>query len=299
MRNYVEPFFGSGAVLLGRPQPFIGTETVNDKDMFVANFWRALQADPDAVARFADWPVNEADLEARHHWLVNSGRALLEYGMGDPRWYDAEIAGWWVWGISAWIGGNWCGGVDGGWRWSPDDGWRNSTDSLGSRGVYRRLPHLSAAGQGINRGNQPLRDYMTALAYRLRYVRVCCGDWSRICGPSPTTLHGLTGVFLDPPYDTERDDVYASEDRTCSALARQWCIANGDNPMLRIALCGHDTEHASMPDTWSRYAWKTRGGYGSRGNGRGRSNAAREMIWFSPHCLSGETLFDGMGDDAA
>lgn len=34
--NYVEPFFGSGAVLLARPQ--IGkTETINDKDHFVAN----------------------------------------------------------------------------------------------------------------------------------------------------------------------------------------------------------------------------------------------------------------------
>ncbi len=52
--NYVEPFFGSGAVLLGRPQPFAGTETVNDKDGFLANFWRALAADPDQVAHFAD-----------------------------------------------------------------------------------------------------------------------------------------------------------------------------------------------------------------------------------------------------
>ena len=62
VQNYVEPFFGSGAVLLGRPQPFDGVETVNDKDGFVANFWRALQAAPDEVARHADWPVNENDL---------------------------------------------------------------------------------------------------------------------------------------------------------------------------------------------------------------------------------------------
>ena len=38
VRNYVEPFFGSGAVLLNRPQPFAGPETVNDKDGLVANF---------------------------------------------------------------------------------------------------------------------------------------------------------------------------------------------------------------------------------------------------------------------
>jgi DNA adenine methylase len=40
--NYVEPFFGSGAVLLGRPTP-ARTETVNDLDCFIANFWRAVQ----------------------------------------------------------------------------------------------------------------------------------------------------------------------------------------------------------------------------------------------------------------
>ena len=46
--NYVEPFFGSGAVLLGRPHaPAI--ETVNDLDCMVANFWRELKMDPEAV----------------------------------------------------------------------------------------------------------------------------------------------------------------------------------------------------------------------------------------------------------
>src|SRR3989304_10483635 len=43
--NYVEPFAGSLAVLLNRPHdPRI--ETVNDKDCYIANFWRALQLDP-------------------------------------------------------------------------------------------------------------------------------------------------------------------------------------------------------------------------------------------------------------
>jgi site-specific DNA-adenine methylase len=49
--NYVEPFFGSGAVLLCRPTS-PGIETVNDLDCMVANFWRALQHDPEAVAEF-------------------------------------------------------------------------------------------------------------------------------------------------------------------------------------------------------------------------------------------------------
>ena len=43
--TYNEPFFGSGAVLLGRPHP-PRVETVNDLDCMIANFWRALQHDP-------------------------------------------------------------------------------------------------------------------------------------------------------------------------------------------------------------------------------------------------------------
>ena len=38
-------------------------------------------------------------------------------------------------------------------------------------------------------------------------------------------------------------------------------------------------------------AWKARGGYGSQSDGRGRENAARERIWFSPGCLKAPSLF--------
>jgi hypothetical protein len=64
----VEPFLGSAAVLLARP-PFEGNriETVNDADGHVANFWRALQADPNAVAYYADWPVSELDMQSPGH----------------------------------------------------------------------------------------------------------------------------------------------------------------------------------------------------------------------------------------
>jgi site-specific DNA-adenine methylase len=101
--NYVEPFFGSGAVLLSRPHP-PGTETVNDKDCYLANFWRAIQSDPEATAHYADWPVNEADLHARHLWLVKQTE-FQERMKTDPDYFDAKIAGWWVWGLCCWIGG--------------------------------------------------------------------------------------------------------------------------------------------------------------------------------------------------
>ena len=52
--NYVEPFAGSLAVLLGRPHP-PKTETANDLDCYLANFWRAVSMAPDEVALNADW----------------------------------------------------------------------------------------------------------------------------------------------------------------------------------------------------------------------------------------------------
>lgn len=105
--NYVEPFAGSLAVLLARPNGAGKIETVNDRDRYLANFWRAVMADPDAVAASADWPVNEADLHARHKWLVNQAE-FRERMHTDPDFYDVKIAGWWVWGICQWIGGGWC-----------------------------------------------------------------------------------------------------------------------------------------------------------------------------------------------
>ena len=96
---FIEPFFGSGACLLGRPLPEgqmrpDGIETVNDMDGLVCNFWRAVKSDPDKVADFADWPVNENDLTARHLWLVGQKDSLAPKLEGDPDYFDAKIAGW-------------------------------------------------------------------------------------------------------------------------------------------------------------------------------------------------------------
>lgn len=273
--NYVEPFAGSLAVLLLRPhEP--KTETVNDLDCYLANFWRALREQPEEIAAWADWPVNEADLHARHQWLVNQAD-FRERMKTDPEFFDVRIAGWWVWGICQWIGSGWC-------DTSSTPRKRPHLGDAG-QGVNRQLPHLGNAGQGVH-------DYFAALAARLRRVRVCCGDWQRVLGPSPTHKHGVTGVLLDPPYSADRADLYAEESFDVAHDVREWALANGDNPELRIALCGYEGEHA-MPTNWECVAWKTKGGYGSQGNGKGRENAGKERIWFSPHCLR-QGLFTGM-----
>jgi hypothetical protein len=131
---------------------------------------------------------------------------------------------------------------------------------------------------------------MHDLADRLRHVRVTCGDWSRVCGPSPTFKLGLTGVFLDPPYGTEakrQSDLYTHDDLSIAADTLRWCLDNGDNPLLRIALCGYAGEgHEPLEDAgWSVVAWKGGGGYGGQRTNGSNDNADRERIWFSPHCL--------------
>jgi hypothetical protein len=307
--NYVEPFFGSGAVLLARPDDHKGgIETVNDKDGFVSNFWRATKMAPDEVAHWADWPVNENDLHARHVWLVGQRESITSRLEGDPDFYDAKVAGWWLWGISSWIGSGWCAGVgpwhsvDGELVDTRDDGmvtWRQ-LPHLGNagRGINRQLPHLGDAGRGINRKQDDntcddwsahLRHMMRELADRLRAVRVCSGDWTRVLGPSPTEKLGLTAVFLDPPYshDERAGALYAVEMPLADEV-REWAIAHGDNPSYRIALCGYEGEH-EMPEGWETLRWKAKGGYGSQSeDGRGRENAERECVWFSPHGLKPE-----------
>lgn len=318
--NFVEPFAGSMAVLLGRPT-HPRTETVNDLDCYLANFWRAVQADPEQVAMYADWPVNEADLHARHLWLVNQ-LEFRERMKANPDYFDPKIAGWWVWGICQWIGSGWCSKPE--WTGRSNAGrsargvaavdikrpqlkaggngvcgsvWQ-VRPQMRSQGVNRQLPDISGDGGATGRGihasarAEALSDWFVALQDRLRKVRVCCGDWQRILGPSPTTKIGVTGVFLDPPYsDEERTKgIYREDSGSVAAAVRDWAISNGDNPDLRIALCGYEGEH-SMPDSWKCIAWKAGGGYGNQGHGAGRKNATRERIWFSPHCLSA-SLFE-------
>ncbi|CAN5951038.1 unnamed protein product [Sphagnum jensenii] len=301
--NYVEPFAGSLAVLLGRPhEP--KTETVNDLDCMIANFWRALQADPDGVAEAADRPVNEADQHAIHLWLVTR-EEFRERMKTDIDYYDSLIAGRWVYGACVWIGSGWCS-VQLPHLGDAGRGVNRQLPHLGDagRGVNRQLPHLGDAGTGVHRklphlgessGGQGIHSergadihgYMRELAERLRKVRVCCGDWERVLGPSVTFKHGITGVFLDPPYDTDerQEKLYASDSSGIARKVREWAIANGDNPKLRIALCDYGEAASEFPATWERINWKARGGYGSQGEGRGRENSERETIWFSPHCL--------------
>lgn len=265
--NYVEPFAGSLAVLLSNPKiPKI--ETINDLDCGLANFWRAVSIDAEAVAKWADSPVNESDLHARHRWLVSTITDEFKKKMdSDPDFFDAKVAGYWVWGQSASVGNNW----------------------LQTKGL-KALPMLSSAGGGIHGLTYDIKEDFKKLQTRLRRVRVACGDWSRIVTPGITHASkglgdkDITGIFLDPPYEASvRDKVY-KEDKDIFKQVCQWAIDNGDNERMRIVLCGYEGDHG-IPDTWQTFSWKTGGGMSALGNSRGKDNASKEVIYFSPHCL--------------
>lgn len=322
--HYVEPFAGSLASLLLRPHdPRI--ETVNDIDRHIANFWRAVRDAPDEVARHANNPTNEADLTARHIWLVNSGAERIVEIEGNPEYYDAKVAGWWVWGICCWIGSGWCAGT-GPWgsdgeklvnlRESEDGGHgagvnRQKTSLSRGCGVHRKRAHLSNAGRGVNRrlvhlgsdrgvnrtalqshgatGEHEMALYLNTLAERLRYVRVCCGDWSRVVSRGALS-HGKTvGIFLDPPYDTSlrKNGCYNTdgEHGNVSADVFKWCMKNQDNPRYRIVMAGYEGEH-DIPDTWRVVEWKAGRAYGRAGGETANSeNRHKERLWLSPNCL--------------
>lgn len=354
--NYVDPFAGSLATLLARPHsPKV--ETINDRDGFIANVWRAIQHAPDDVAKWCDWPVNEADLHARHRWLVVKGASLLERLIDDPDFYDAKVAGWWIWGVCTWIGNGWCHkdervqkqkrrpelnaangrGVHAVIKSDADDCQqrRPHLSSANGQGVeaivktsgpisvpqYLSLPKIGTPGHGIHApsrkmprnargatgihtvapptGKKPLThrgkgvhkdsthgglaEVFEGLALRLRHVRVCCGDWTRVLGRSTLgidTDHGMTpcGVLLDPPYAHELRDkrLYREDAAGISEAVGQWAREHGDNPALRIALCGQEGEH-DMPASWQCVAWASTSSAVSR---------TKERIWFSPYCLA-------------
>jgi len=256
--NYVEPFAGSLAVLLARPTaPRV--ETVNDLDCYLANFWRAAKHAPDDVERWADSPVNECDLRARHLWLLTRRADLGALLEGDPEAFDAKVAGWWLWGISQWIGDGWC----------PDNG-RPS----------RKIPNVDGQGnKGIHAADD-VRGLLRALSRRLRGVRVVCGSWERVLSSTVLRSHAKTGVVLDPPYaDGAMDYAAGGMGSGISAEVRAWAIAHGDDPALRIVLCGYDGEHA-MPKGWRAVEWTATRGFGAADN----ANRHRERLWCSPHC---------------
>ncbi|MBF0530562.1 MAG: DNA adenine methylase, partial [Deltaproteobacteria bacterium] len=258
-----EPFFGSGAVLFMRPhRPKY--ETINDKDGFISNLFRAIKYNPEAVAEHIDWPINENDLYARNKYLISKKESLREQVEADPEYYDAKIAGWWIWGRCLWIGDDFC------------------------LHAFRGRPRLRKSG--LLCAQSPI-EILRLYQHRLINVRVISGCWNRICGNTPT-IHTASpiGIFFDPPYSSrDRHVHYIQDDFNVAKNARDWAIEKGADSRFRIAFCGYDGEFETpWPEGWLEFKWKTKGGYANRSNKQGKLNKERERIWFSPYCIKPE-----------
>lgn len=239
-------------------------------------------------------------------------RSLAEYLRKDERNHDVALAARWVWGASCWLGSGWCkepsrkrpalagqgNRAHFGYGVARPRSWR-ARPQLSHKGhgvtTSRQLPMLSgsytghpAHGQGVNRGGhrEALVEWMLALAERLRWTRIICGDWLRCLTPAVTTSHGLSGVSLDPTYDISlrSSRLYRKDDPDLSPAARKWAIEHGDDPLMRITLAGKWIEHDEvLAHGWTRHQWRDDG----------------EVIWASPHCdalaATDGPLFAGVG----
>ena len=303
VQNYVEPFAGSLAVLLGRPLPFSGPETVNDRDRLHRRTSGGRCRPTLRVAAAADWPVNENDQHARACRAGAGAPALTARLEGDPtlpRRQDRRTVGVGdllldrgrlvLRGRAVAVSTRASSSTLG----TPGRASTASSSTLGTpggasttsvhpgdagRGVHRQLVHLGAplgrrppparpprerAGAGRRRAPRVDGDLGRR---RLRRVRVCCGDWSRVCGPTPTVKQGAHGGAAGPallqrmtpasPISTR--STMAGSAVPCAPQALEW---EGADPRLRIALCGYQGDHA-MPADWTAVPWKSSRGYGS------------------------------------
>lgn len=243
---YIEPFAGSLAVLLARPDvPKV--EIVGDLDALLTNFWRAIAWDWPGVQRYLIGPISEIDLRAKHSALLAAREPLTEKMVADPDYYDARLAAWWWQGISSWLG-----------------------SGFGHR-LSKQRPHIDRSLKGCW-ANGMTDDRVAAVAARLADVIILAGDWQEAWKRPATTaiinrFHRSVGVFLDPPYAGDRQKGLYSEDQSLTEQITDWCLAQPAH--VRIVVAGYDDEYPALREAgWSTANWKAPNGYAQNGNQR-------------------------------
>jgi site-specific DNA-adenine methylase len=280
--HYIEPFAGSLATLLARPPHHLPAkgETVGDLDGHLVNTWRCIQRHPAEMAAEIErlGGAQELTLHAVNREMIATRESIVERLREDVEWCDVIRGARWLWGVAAWVGRG----------WAADD--------------WEQKPNLGDHGRGVH---SPTIRYqipatLAALASRLRHVRVLCGDWSRLVTRS--AAEGLTrpkigasvALLLDPPYraDGAAQNLYATETDVAQECS-EWAYSRGDNPLMRIVLCGLAGEH-SPPSGWRVVDSMTLQA-GSRGKTR-----RQDCLYLSPHCyhVEGERPVDPSAEPA-
>ena len=263
--TYIKPFFGGGAVFLACPYK-INAGFLNDLDGYICNFWRAVTAEPDALAEAFERPTCEPDLIAWNNRLVADRAAFTDRLKADPDYYDLRVAHWWARGVWAAIGSEWL------------------------RGNRKSLAPSSSLGPLIKSDPDARREWLRALADKMQFLSVGCGDWKRAVTPSrlfnglQAAPHALSAIFLDPPYQADECNMsYASSEDDIFDEVWEWAMKAGEDTRLRIALCGYDDGRKPAPG-WDVQEWSAGTGFSNRGENMGK-NRHRERVWYSPGCL--------------
>jgi DNA adenine methylase len=237
-KHYIEPFFGSGAVLLGRPN-YRSTmiETVNDKDGHIANVWRALQFSPNETARWCDWPVNHADLCARRKWLLTHTPEILDQLSSDPEWHDAKAAGYWIWAASCWIGGSMLNntmpnvGRTGQGVCSQRLAKPNNIPAMNEKGVNVKIPRMG----GRNFGIQAQRPHITGSSTGINAVTPQIGRRPKLAGYAgcgvmkPTAVSGAIYEWFE---------ALSARLRRVRVVCGDWARVCGGNWQDYVGTCG-------------------------------------------------------------
>lgn len=248
--NFIEPFMGSAAVLLRRPAShFLGgyrVETCNDADHFIVNFWRAVANDPDAVAKWADWPVLEADLHARHKLLMRSEYAAdwRAKMAADPDHFDAKVAGWWCWGLCCWIGSGWCAGPAS--AKMPDfDGGRGVLAPATETHGRPQLTDTYDLGRGVNGGAAELSRQVPLISGPGDGVNTVAGGSTQIpilrdgTGQGVYALPGVGTTDARRAWLTDWMRRLADRMRRVRTCYRHWSrICDSDSTMTRLGTTG-------------------------------------------------------------